>query len=308
MSDSELDKIDAKIAALKKGHLSNPDVMRQLQQLQVERNQRKDVLMHNEVSRYNNYLTNPFTSMNERPETLPENHAQRSLTQFLQTHHDVITPNHRGHLIIDGHKVSENPHDVPRLVHYLTKDISGPAPNGVTEMLNAMRRRGFDVNNNIGNTFLKQELREKERRAAQRRASRRTPPPPRGQPTPPATPQTPGPGAAGTPESASRRAHLEAARERLARMQTTRSRLSGRFGGDYPTSPLSSRTTRRRSLPGIPGTSSATSGATGTSTTTRPPPTRPTRTSPIYTRQEARRQQRPPPYFPAPKSKKHTRK
>ena len=140
ISDSELDKIDARIAGLKRGHLSNPDVMQQLQQLQIERNQRKDVLMQNEISRYNNYLTNPFTSMNELHQSLPQNHAQRSLTQLLQTHHDVITPNHKGHLIIDGHKVSENPHDVPRLVHYLTKDISGPAPNGVREMLNAMRR------------------------------------------------------------------------------------------------------------------------------------------------------------------------
>ena len=115
ISDSELDKIDARIAGLKRGHLSNPDAMRQLQQLQLERNQRKDALMQNEESRYNNYLTNPFTSMNELPQSLPQNHAQRSLTQFLQTHHDVITPNHKGHLIIDGHKVSENPHhDFPR--------------------------------------------------------------------------------------------------------------------------------------------------------------------------------------------------
>ena len=114
ISDSELDRIDAKIASLKRGDLANPEVMRQRKQLQEERNQRKDVSMQNEVNRYNNYLKNPFTSMNEQPETLPENHAQRSLTQFLQTHHDVVRPKHRGHLIIDGHKVSEDPHDVPR--------------------------------------------------------------------------------------------------------------------------------------------------------------------------------------------------
>ena len=159
LSDSELDKIDGQIAALRRGKLSNPDVMRQLQQLQIERNRRMDILMQNEVQAYNNYLTNPFSSMNEKPQTLPENHAQRSLQQFLQTHHGVVTPNSCGHLIIDGKKVSEDPHDVPRLVHYLTKDISGPPPTGVKEMIEAMRRRGFDVENDLGNTYLKHQLR-----------------------------------------------------------------------------------------------------------------------------------------------------
>ena len=166
LSDSELDKIDGQIAALRRGKLSNPDVMRQLQQLQIERNRRKDILMQNEVQAYNNYLTNPFSSMNEKPQTLPENHAQRSLQQFLQTHHGVVTPNARGHLIIDGKKISEDPHDVPRLVHYLTKDISGPPPTGVKEMIEAMRRRGFDVQNDLGNTYLKHQLRLEQRQAS----------------------------------------------------------------------------------------------------------------------------------------------
>ena len=166
LSDSELDKIDGQIAALRRGKLSNPDVMRQLQQLQIERNRRKDILMQNEVQAYNNYLTNPFSSMNEKPQTLPENHAQRSLQQFLQTHHGVVTPNFCGDLIIDGKKISEDPHDVPRLVHYLTKDISGPPPTGVKEMIEAMRRRGFDVQNDLGNTYLKHQLRLEQKQAS----------------------------------------------------------------------------------------------------------------------------------------------
>ena len=122
--------------------------------------------MQNKVQAYNSYLTNPFSSMNEKPQTLPENHAQRSLQQFLQTHHGVVTPNARGHLIIDGKKISKDAHDVPRLVHYLTKDISGPPPTGVKEMIEAMQRRGFDVQNDLGNTYLKHQLRLQQRQAS----------------------------------------------------------------------------------------------------------------------------------------------
>eukprot|EP00112_Aurelia_sp_Birch-Aquarium-sp1_P012502 Seg2628.10 transcript_id=Seg2628.10/GoldUCD/mRNA.D3Y31 product="hypothetical protein" protein_id=Seg2628.10/GoldUCD/D3Y31 len=167
LTDTELAKIDQKISTLRKGKLNNPDTMRQLQQLQIERNTRKNILMQNETAAYNRYLSDPFSSLH-KPQTLPENHAQRSLRQFLMNNQGVISPNPKGHLVIEGKTLSTTPGDIPRLVHYLTKDIHGPPPPGTDELLAAMRKRGFDVQHDIGNTFLKDRLRLNNQIKAQR--------------------------------------------------------------------------------------------------------------------------------------------
>ena len=79
---------------------------------------------------------------------------------FLRKHRGVIEPNEKGHLIIDGKTISTDPHDASKLVHYLTKDISGKPPKGVKELLQAMSKRGFDYKNNLGNAHLKKMLDE----------------------------------------------------------------------------------------------------------------------------------------------------
>lgn len=159
LTDSSLTNIDKQIAQLKSGkQLRTADGMARYKQLQNERNRRKDILMESETKAYNRYLTNPFTSMNERPKTLPENHAQRELSGFLRNNRGVAESNSHGHLVIDGKTVSHDPQDSQKLIHYLLKDIRGPAPKGVTEMLNAMHKRGFDYKNNLGNSFLKEKL------------------------------------------------------------------------------------------------------------------------------------------------------
>ena len=161
LTDSGLNNVDKQIASLRQGNqLKTPEGMQKYKQLQMERNRRKDVLMESETKAYNKYLTNPFTSMNERPKTLPENYAQKELSVFLRKHRGVIEPNERGHLIIDGKTISTYPHDASKLVHYLTKDISGKPPKGVKELLQAMSKRGFDYKNNLGNAHLKKMLDE----------------------------------------------------------------------------------------------------------------------------------------------------
>eukprot|EP00112_Aurelia_sp_Birch-Aquarium-sp1_P015906 Seg3562.10 transcript_id=Seg3562.10/GoldUCD/mRNA.D3Y31 product="hypothetical protein" protein_id=Seg3562.10/GoldUCD/D3Y31 len=159
LTDSRLDSINAQINQLKTGKLNTPEAMKRLQSLQIEKHRRKDILMNNEIAAYNNYLTNPFNAMSQKPQTLPENHAQRNLTNFLKTHRDVIRQNKEGHLIIDGQTVSKNPHDVPALVHYMTKDIHGTAPPGVLRLVRAMRARHFDMKQ-LGNAFLKEHLKK----------------------------------------------------------------------------------------------------------------------------------------------------
>ena len=161
LTDSGLNNVDKQIASLRQGNqLKTQEGMQKYKQLQMERNRRKDVLMEAETKAYNKYLTNPFTSMNERPKTLPENYAQKELSGFLRKHRGVIEPNEKGHLIIDGKTISTDPHDASKLVHYLTKDISGKPPKGVKELLQAMSKRGFDYKNNLGNAHLKKMLDE----------------------------------------------------------------------------------------------------------------------------------------------------
>ena len=114
--------------------------------------------MKQETQAYNKYITNPFNTL---PKTMPQNHSQRSLTEFLKKNRDMITPNREGHLIVDGKKISEDPHDVGRIIHYLTRDIRGPAPKGIGHVMNALRKRGFDIDNDIGNVFLKEKLKRR---------------------------------------------------------------------------------------------------------------------------------------------------
>ena len=167
LTDSGLSNVDKQIASLKQGNqLKTPEGMQKYRQLQMERNRRKQVLLDSETKAYNNYLTNPFTLMNERPKTLPENYAQKELSGFLRKHRGVIEPNDKGHLIIDGKTVSTDPQDASKLVHYLTKDIKGKPPKGVKELLQAMSKRGFDYKNNLGNAYLKQMLDENNKQKA----------------------------------------------------------------------------------------------------------------------------------------------
>ena len=161
LTDSRLSNVDKQIASLKQGNqLKTPEGMQKHRQLQMERNRRKQVLLDSETKAYNKYLTNPFTSLNERPKTLPENYAQKELSGFLRKHRGVIEPNDNGHLIIDGKTVSTDPQDAAKLVHYLTKDIKGKPPKGVKELLQAMSKRGFDYKSNLGNAYLKKILDE----------------------------------------------------------------------------------------------------------------------------------------------------
>eukprot|EP00112_Aurelia_sp_Birch-Aquarium-sp1_P016552 Seg3769.2 transcript_id=Seg3769.2/GoldUCD/mRNA.D3Y31 product="hypothetical protein" protein_id=Seg3769.2/GoldUCD/D3Y31 len=179
LTDSSLTNIDKQIAQLKSGkQLRTADSMARYKQLQNERNRRKDILMESETKAYNRYLTNPFTSMNERPKTLPENHAQRELSGFLRNNRGVAESNSHGHLVIDGKTVSHDPQDSQKLIHYLLKDIRGPAPKGVTEMLNAMHKRGFDYKNNLGNSFLKEKLEKRKVKQTKRTTGANSAPPP----------------------------------------------------------------------------------------------------------------------------------
>eukprot|EP00112_Aurelia_sp_Birch-Aquarium-sp1_P017552 Seg4081.5 transcript_id=Seg4081.5/GoldUCD/mRNA.D3Y31 product="hypothetical protein" protein_id=Seg4081.5/GoldUCD/D3Y31 len=157
VTDSGVDRIKSEIDRLKSGKLTSPGAMSKLRQLQIEYNQRKDILMQKETQSYNQYITNPFNSL---PKTMPQNSSQQKISDFLKQHPGTITSNREGHLIIDGQKISENPHDVASLMHYLTTDISGTPPTGTAKMLSALSKRGFDVNNHLGNTFLKQKLDE----------------------------------------------------------------------------------------------------------------------------------------------------
>ena len=132
VSDSQTVRIENEIQRLKKGPLNNPTALNGLRTLPIDLNHRKDILMQQETQAYNQCITNPFNTL---PKTMPQNHAQRSLTDFLKNNRDMITQNRQGHLIIDGKKVSEDRHDVGRLIHYLTTDINGPAPKGTTESI-----------------------------------------------------------------------------------------------------------------------------------------------------------------------------
>ena len=158
VSDSQTVRIENEIQRLKKGQFNNPATLSRLRTLQIDLNHRKDILMKQETQAYNKYITNPFNTL---PKTMPQNHSQRSLTEFLKKNRDMITPNREGHLIVDGKKISEDPHDVGRIIHYLTRDIRGPAPKGIGHVMNALRKRGFDIDNDIGNVFLKEKLKRR---------------------------------------------------------------------------------------------------------------------------------------------------
>ena len=103
----------------------------------------------------------------------------RVVKSFLAAHPDMIQNDVTGNLYVMGKKISDDPKQAGRIMHFITHDYSdlSKTPQGTSAVINALRKKGFNIKD-IGNTYLREHLQKKlEIRRQQRSGVSVTPPP-----------------------------------------------------------------------------------------------------------------------------------
>ena len=166
LTNPSIQRIDNQLIAIKGNKkLSKKDMIRNYNHLLYKIQNLKRILMQEESDNYNRYSSNPFTPI---PHTMPQTPASNTLQDFLKTHPNIMTYSKERGLTIDGEEVTKDSHASMRILHYLTKDISGPAPTGTNALIKALKKRGYDFNN-FGNIYLKKELNENKDKTPKRK-------------------------------------------------------------------------------------------------------------------------------------------
>ena len=166
LTNPSIQRIDNQLIAIKVNKkLSKKDMIRHYKHLLYKKQNLKRILMQEESDNYNRYSSNPFTPI---PHTIPQTPASNTLQDFLKTHPNIMTYSKERGLTIDGEEVTKDSHASMRILHYLTKDISGPAPTGTNALIKALKKRGYDFNN-FGNIYLKKELNENKDKTPKRK-------------------------------------------------------------------------------------------------------------------------------------------
>ena len=81
-----------------------------------------------------------------------------------------------GNLYVLGKKVSDNPKQGGKILHWIIHDYSdlSQIPHGASAVINALRKKGFNIND-IGNTYLREHLQKKLHQQRQQRQHEQTP-------------------------------------------------------------------------------------------------------------------------------------
>ena len=106
----------------------------------------------------------------------------RVVKSFLAAHPNMIQNDVIGNLYIMGKKISDDPKQAGRIMHFITHDYSdlSKRPQGTAAVLNAMRKKGFNIKD-VGNTYLREHVQKKLEQNRERRRQQQSG----------ATPQTP---------------------------------------------------------------------------------------------------------------------
>ena len=202
LTDPDLQRIEGNIKRLRTSPVLKTDEgMKHYQNLQIERERRFKVLEDSEHEKFRQFINNPSNNITPGPESMSDTpYHSRVVKSFLASHPDMIQNDITGNLYVMGKKISDDPKQAGRIMHFITHDYSdlSKTPQGTSAVLNAMRKKGFNIKD-IGNTYLREHL---QKRLTERRQQRRdgaaaaasvatTPPPAVRTPSLSGTPSTP---------------------------------------------------------------------------------------------------------------------
>ena len=173
LTDPDLQRIEGNIKRLRTSPVLKTDEgMKHYQNLQIERERRYKVLEDSEHEKFRQFITNPSNNITPGPESMSDTpYHSRVVKSFLASHPDMIQNDVTGNLYVMGKKISDDPKQAGRIMHFLTHDYSdlSKTPQGTSAVLNAMRKKGFNIKD-IGNTYLREHL---QKRLTERRQQRR---------------------------------------------------------------------------------------------------------------------------------------
>ena len=172
LSDPELKRVEDKIKRMRNSPTLKTDIgMKEYQNLHIERERRYNVLEENEHTKYQNFINNPSNNIVPQPESMKDTpYHSRTIKSFLAKHPDLMQHDISGNLYVLGKKVSDNPKQGGKILHWITHDYSdlSQIPHGTSAVINALRKKGFNIND-IGNTYLREHLQKKLQQRRQQR-------------------------------------------------------------------------------------------------------------------------------------------
>ena len=181
LTDPDLQRIEGHIKRLRMSPVLKTDEgMKHYQNLQIERERRYKVLEDSEHEKFRQFINNPSNNITPGPESMSDTpYHSRVVKSFLAAHPDMIQNDVTGNLYVMGKKISDDPKQAGRIMHFITHDYSdlSKTPQGTSAVINALRKKGFNIKD-IGNTYLREHLQKKlEIRRHQRSGVSATPPP-----------------------------------------------------------------------------------------------------------------------------------
>ena len=173
LTDPDLQRIEGNIKRLRTSPVLKTDEgMKHYQNLQIEWERRFKVLEDSEHEKFRQFINNPSNNITPGPESMSDTpYHSRVVKSFLASHPDMIQNDVTGNLYVMGKKISDDPKQAGRIMHFITHDYSdlSKTPQGTSAVLTAMRKKGFNIKD-IGNTYLREHL---QKRLAERRQQRR---------------------------------------------------------------------------------------------------------------------------------------
>ena len=147
LTDPELQRLEGHIKRLRTSPVLKTDEgMKHYQNLQIERERRYKVLEDSEHEKIRQFITNLSNNITPGPESMSDTlYHSRVVKSFLAAHPDIIQNDVTGNLYVMGKKISDDPKQACRIMHFLTHDYSdlSKTPQGTSAMLNAMRKGGL---------------------------------------------------------------------------------------------------------------------------------------------------------------------
>ena len=164
LTDPELQRVEGHIKRLRTSPVLKTDEgMKHYQNLQIERERRYKVLEDSEHEKFRQFINNPSNNITPGPESMSDTpYHSRVVKSFLAAHPDMIQNDVTGNLYVMGKKISDDPKQAGRIMHFITHDFSdlSKTPQGTSAVINALRKKGFNIKD-IGNTYLREHLQKK---------------------------------------------------------------------------------------------------------------------------------------------------
>ena len=163
LTDPVLQSIDKSLATMRtKSHLLKTTLgMKQYQRLILKRRTRFQVLDNDERERFNKFINNPSYNLPDgEPRSMKDVPYHSSvLKSFISRHPDLIESDPSHNMYILGKKVSDDPRQASRIIHFLTHDYADihKAPHGSVQLVDALMKKGFRIDD-FGNKYLREHL------------------------------------------------------------------------------------------------------------------------------------------------------